>query len=52
MLTLRIELHANYFITVCQTHTDDTHGYTTGTSYIGLMETDTLTIFCHKENIL
>jgi len=51
MRSLCMKLHSDYLITISQIHTSNSHRRSSCCTYIGLMEPDTLSVFCHKNNI-
>ena len=46
-----IQLHTDNLIAVDQIHSPNTHRGPPGRPYIRLLEPDTHTIFCYKENL-
>lgn len=48
---LRAQLHADDFIPVAEVDTTNTHGYSSGASYIRIFEADTLTVFGYQNDI-
>ena len=52
MFALAFHLHANDFIILIKTHTDNTHGRTACAADICFLKADTHTFLSHKEDIL